>query len=243
MTNPPNLGDTPQIQREPYDRIIGLGGTCQETWNVRHSFGFSRAYPFDWWITPGNSLVAALEDDMVDRHKLENLAIIGDNTVLCRKYDILLHHDFRRDAAHKIIADLESQIEQVRNKAKFLWERMLSDCADGHVLFVRGDGGSYHELNGWRPPNTWGRDLYGVLRRKFPKLCFDLMIVSHHFGRREDGNIIYDKPDEIGEPTGDYRGWPDGWSEMFARWGLRLKDERRDTPSTSDADCLDLAKL
>jgi hypothetical protein len=105
-----------------YDYIVSLGGMCQPAWNIRNCFGTEDAYPFDWLITPGSSLLKILDDDFRDALILENLeAIQNRDTVLCRYYEVLHHHDFPRDRARKIVADLTPYLSDLRSKYRFLW--------------------------------------------------------------------------------------------------------------------------
>jgi Putative papain-like cysteine peptidase (DUF1796) len=84
-------------KREPYDRIISLGGVWEPAWNIRNCFSVEEAYPFDWLITPGNSLVKMLDEDMSKALILDNLDTSHNpTTVLCRHYEILHHHDVLR---------------------------------------------------------------------------------------------------------------------------------------------------
>lgn len=205
-----------------YDYIVSLGGMCEPAWNIRNTFRTEDAYPFDWLITPGDSLIRILKDDMRHVGRIENLQIVSDGeTVRCKHYEILHHHDFRRSPDHKIIPELESQVEGIRSKYRFLWQRFLTRCSSGQVLFVRAEG-NYSPANDWIPRGwDWDDELCAALERKFPSLDFDLLAVrGHAHGRR--GRVISDCWRPIGEPSGDWRGWPDGWSDMFRRLDVRI---------------------
>ena len=112
------------MDRKPYDRIISLGGNVvAPAWNIQNCFGAQEAYPFDWWITPGNSLLRLLEEDMGYAFVVDNLEVIRDRaTVRCRHDEVLHHHDFPRDEDYKIVLDLQPSVANVQQKYRFLWD-------------------------------------------------------------------------------------------------------------------------
>jgi hypothetical protein len=206
-----------------YDYIISLGGMCGPSWNVRNCFGVEEAYPFDWLITPGNSLIKLVKDKMSNMVLPQNLEIISDGqTVKCKHYEILHHHDFRRDAVtDKVSPDFIPQIGALQKKYMFLSDRFFSRCQEGRVLFVRMEG-SYSNVNDWRPGETWGEELVATLEQKFPRLDFNLILLDGS-ERRQEGRLIHERLNPVGEPTGDWRGWPDAWKDMFSRLDVSVR--------------------
>ena len=121
-----------------YDYVIPLGGNCETSWNIRNYFGYSHAYPFDWWITPFDSLLKILQDDFQNLLNPANIEIIRNNeTVICNYYKILHHHDFKRDDQEKVIEDIEHQVLTLRQKYDYLISRFRADASSKKVLFIR----------------------------------------------------------------------------------------------------------
>lgn len=46
-----------------YDYVVSLGANCEVAHHIERYFSIKRRNPFDWWITPFNGLVDALETD------------------------------------------------------------------------------------------------------------------------------------------------------------------------------------
>ena len=165
-------------------RVVSLGGNCMITKEMRVFFGIESANMFDWWVTPGDALVRLVESDFVGLFSPENLELVGNRkSVANLRYGILHHHDFpRNDTEDQVIGISDEHLE--RNRAKFAYlKRRWDDLGDnpGPVLFVRYD---------WRmadpllmglplePLNANAERLDAALRRKFPKLDYQILLID-----------------------------------------------------------------
>lgn len=113
------------------DLIVSLGPNCRNTWNLRNRYGFSRSYPFDWWITPASSMLKMLDPTFQFHVEMDDLIItrseVGkQNSVYNKKLCMLHHHDFSRNDGN-VVSINQQQIDNVNSKYKFLFERFHQD--------------------------------------------------------------------------------------------------------------------
>ncbi len=115
------------------DLIFSLGPNCRNTWNLRNYFGDSRAYPFDWWITPARSMLKMIDPNFrfhIDREDLYLTPTNEHNTVYNYKLNILHHHDFQRQYGQYpgVIFSIScEEIENINAKYSFLFARLHDD--------------------------------------------------------------------------------------------------------------------
>ena len=93
-----------------YDEIVSLGNHCRVAYNLRRTFGIARAYPFDWWITPVQALIAFLEDPSLDKlYDPGQLApVMREEKIFAIDnihYGIQLQHEFPRWKNGSVVAD------------------------------------------------------------------------------------------------------------------------------------------
>lgn len=163
------------------DPVISIGTNCEISYNIRHTFQFERAYPFDWWITP----VQSVADILRDRFRLEiddkNLVhVTAPESVLNRKYGILHHHDFPRDGQDRILDGWAAHIPALAEKYHILGERFFADIerAERALLIVNGDG-SHRAYAAARPVDeTVYLEISDTLRDLFPRTRVSLAIFN-----------------------------------------------------------------
>ena len=218
-----NMGKTIVV-----DRVVSLGANCEAVCNIRSYYRSERAFPFDWWITPYNALIALLKsrfEGLLDPH---NLVVTDDmRSVRCNRFNILHHHDFLRDKDGKIVIDIEPQIQSLREKYKFLIDRFYQECQTGRTLFVRNRTGFDPNLIPDSDDIFEERilNLHELLATIFPKATIYLM--STNVGKRgssEKKDIIWDEITNYHDAN-DYRISPRGWTELFDRQGFKLEAE------------------
>lgn len=208
------------------DRVVSLGSNCEVTAALRDYFNVDRAYPFDWWITPLKSVKKILRDDFKSLLNSEFLEVSKDkNTVHCKHYNILHHHDFTRGEGYQIIPDIESQIPNLKAKFEYLADRFFKDCATGKNLFIRNRVGydSYLDQDGGDIQEDY-EDLYRLICEIFP-LADNYLLVTNvgHAGVSQNGKIFFDDITNHGE-CDDFRVSPKGWRELFERQKFVLRN-------------------
>ncbi|RAS23412.1 DUF1796 family putative cysteine peptidase [Paraburkholderia bryophila] len=206
------------------DRVVSLGSNCELTANLRRYFKADRTYPFDWWITPLDSITQLLETEFDGLFNPENLQVSTDGqTVICRKFNLLHHHDFSRDEQGKVIPALAEQLPGLREKFLSLKNRFMSDCATGRVLFVRNRSVFDSNLVAQEPDSDESfRSLFKLLCKLFPQADITLLVTNvGKKGALDDGRILFDEMTNYGDAD-DYTVSPKGWDELFARQRIRI---------------------
>ncbi len=207
------------------DRVVSLGSNCEVTDSIRDYYGIDRAYPFDWWITPLDSVVRLLEarfDGLLDPGQVSRTE--DGHTVVCRRFNIMHHHDFARSPDAKVAPNLGDQFPHAQQKFRHLTQRFLRDCAAGRTLFLRNRATSDPHLPaiGDESSDAALLKLWRTLRATFPEA--DMTLLATNLGRKgslEAGQIILDEITDHGDGR-NHRVSPRGWNELFDRQGFRL---------------------
>lgn len=163
------------------DLVISLGTNCEVSFNIRNTFGTERAYPFDWWITPLQSVAAIVRDRFALDVAAHNLVHAGTPaSIMNRKYGLLHHHDFGHVSADARDESWMSLIPAVADKYRALGERFFADVASARdVLFVVNSDG-HHAA--YTPPRLLDETVYveiiQTLRTLFPRTHSRLAIFN-----------------------------------------------------------------
>ena len=186
LANPPELY-----------RIIPLGSDCFVTHQLRARNLRFEALPFDWNVTPIQSVISLLESNFVVFLSFKNLVFLpscrklffkedGLDTeltneivtpVVCRKHRMLFPYDF--SAAGKVVYE---EVAQKYNRRISRFRELCNSCLS--ILFVGHNG----QLNEWqqkqfhycfdtRWQNHFGgwRQIFGAtITAQYPKLQFGL---------------------------------------------------------------------
>ncbi len=163
------------------DLVISLGTNCEAAFNIRNTFETERAYPFDWWITPIQSVPAILRDRFQLEVAAHNLVHPGTPTsILNRKYGLLHHHDFGHLSADVGDESWKALIPAVADKYRALGERFFFDVARARdVLFVVNSDGHHAAYTPPRPlDETVYLDILEAVRTLFPRTRSRLAIFN-----------------------------------------------------------------
>jgi hypothetical protein len=229
------------------DLIFSLGPNCRNTWNLRAHFGFDRAYPFDWWITPAKSMLRLLDRSKPFAATREDLVIAKDggmDTVYNRRLNLLHHHDFDRDGP-RVRPLTDEGIEKLNGKYRMLFDRLWTDVAAAQrpLAVLNGifggwatqtpDGGSNAALNGTVEPQALIDGIRDRLGAKVEVLIIDIgaprdrQLQGGRLLRRPDRNIRHGLPrgQAYAEPIHVFR---DAYAEMgLTPEALRQAEEAR----------------
>ncbi len=124
--------------------IVSLGYRCRTTHRLKQHFGFDRAFPFDWWVTPLKGATSFLEDWDVDA--LYDPDVLherydGDHLVYLKheRYGIKLRHEFPNRAGAKSVTPAWREcLDDARARTRHLMDRFERLNQIGRrVLFVR----------------------------------------------------------------------------------------------------------
>ncbi len=188
-----------EIKKDTITHVVSLGADCTISYNIRRYFNVSEAYPFDWWVTPLNSLKFFLQDpDIESLFDVNKLTLINDrDSIINPDVGIKYHHDFSRDSNNLIADNYVLEVQNVISKYKFLTTRFFElNNPKNKIIFFRTGGG--YDINS-------ENDLIGLLNSRFEKPFFSLVYVE--------------QPDF---KDYDWRGDPLEWDKIFKNLNFNL---------------------
>jgi hypothetical protein len=205
-----------------YAEIVALGFDCRVSYNLRRTFGFARAFPFDWWVTPLPALARFLGDP--DAKRLYDPDLLQEawreNDIFAIRnahYDIELHHEFPRDRDSMVVADWRDHIDQPRRRTEYLLDRFLSlGSTPGPVLFVRSF--KLAERHGLaRRVNALVGECMAALTALFPALNYELLLVNppEAVNQPRVFSLRIDDPNRK-----DWKGTPELWTAGLLEAGI-----------------------
>lgn len=128
-----------------FDAIISAGPRCSTAWHLRRVFELEKAYPFDWWVTPLQSLIRLLLEGQSFEFDPDDLVVLDTThgeTVLNQRWLLQHHHDFRRDPDERIDrSDLNPEsLAALNQKYQFLFNRFRQQIGEARSpLLVIGE--------------------------------------------------------------------------------------------------------
>lgn len=124
------IGSISSLIRKDYDFIAGCGPNCRTAFHVRRIFGITNGNPFDWSITPLESVGRIIENWEQFSIEAEDIELDTKfRTVVNNKWALLHHHDFPRDEHHQVIVDgLRNRhvLGNLNQKYRFLLNRFMT---------------------------------------------------------------------------------------------------------------------
>jgi hypothetical protein len=223
-----------------YDAVLSLGDCCAPAANIRRRFGVTTASPFDWWVTPFNATMKLLREGFANVLLLDNLEITPaaegyQESVQCKYYGMLHHHDFERSADQLIIKNIAVQQATVLQKTRFIIDRFHTALANKSVLFIRngldGDLSDLWYLDAERLPvaatvdQQIGRatDLHGALTSYLSPRHLDIVVLSDvprgQTLSLDNGMVLFE---QLGELTGKPNFFEEDYDLLFDRLNFGL---------------------
>ncbi|WP_170985165.1 DUF1796 family putative cysteine peptidase [Roseomonas sp. AR75] len=221
-----------------HDLVFSLGPNCKTAWNTRAHFSVTRAYPFDWWITPARSMLRMIEPGFAFAVAAEDLVLTppkenGENSVYNRKLNILHHHDFPREKQLVTRIDAE-RIAEINRKYTQRFARLRADVDAAHAPLAllggvsagwrtdpTGTGEWNAALNGRIPPGELVAEVRARLGRK---LRVVVVAVGEPSVESFEGGALIRRPDRgLREPKGAVPSYAEPvhlFREAFAALGL-----------------------
>ena len=162
-----------------FECIVSLGGLCQVAYQIEKQFGFRVAGPFDWLVTPLDSVGKILDDDGC-KFGLAIRVEFDGQTAVCAHYGVAYQHDYLRDDERKVIIDA-SAMEMSRSKMLHKYSRFIDLMSlRPRTLFARLGGHhsppypSPYMVDDKELTESDLNDLWFVIASKFPGLDFEL---------------------------------------------------------------------
>lgn len=158
--------------------FVSLGYNCDVAYLLRYTGLRNKAYPFDWCITPNNSVLALLKNHFEDFLDIENLSysephnatffegegkqiVESDKVVVsacCSQHDMVFPHDFPNSNEETYLGVAKKYQKRI---SRFL--SLLS--SDNTVVFVV----NYDDSS---DNDEFSNELYSLLQLKSPNLNF-----------------------------------------------------------------------
>ena len=205
-----------------YDHIVGLGYDCRIAYNLRRTFGFERAFPFDWWVTPLPALAAFLREPSIehlyDPRRLQPFMAKGGIFAIRNvHYGIELHHEFPRGEDGLVTPDWADHIAPAKARTQFLWRRLLALPSGSRALFVRGCGAIERKTLATKEYDRLVGDVRMGLEAILPGADLELLLINSPVRVDAPGVLSLEIDDQNKD---DWRGTPDVWTRALRGAGL-----------------------
>jgi hypothetical protein len=211
---------------QAFDHIVALGYNCRLAYNLRRTFGFETAHPFDWWVTPLQALAAFLRDPSLDR--LYDPALLepvikngGAYAIHNVHYGIQMDHEFPRGRDNMVVDDWRDHIAAPRARTEHLLRRFLELPAGSRVLFVRATKKMEARMLGpaFRPLME---EVIQALEQLFPDVNRSILLIDPPVGIKREGVATL----RINDRERDWKGTPELWTEALIGLGLTCSGAR-----------------
>ena len=172
--------------------IISLGTNCQVAWYSRELGLRDFAYPFDWCISPFDTVYSLINNNFENFFLKEHLIQDTDHSVKDTLYNMRFLHDFPAqhggstgDANNThywgvLSADYMEAYETIKQKYQRRIERFYRTISSGKkVYFVRI----------FDTTKQQAIDLSNLIQLKFPDLDYKLVVISQYEDFKEQWNI------------------------------------------------------
>ncbi len=211
--------------------IISIGKACRVTYQLRRHFNFGLSFPFDWWVSRPEGIIAALSPgfDPYSPDFIEERVVSGviKGITSCNGA-ISFHHEFGRDSSNPskpIIPDWRDQISKNREVFMRRRQRMLDlNTTNEHILFVRH---AFKDEAGFDP-------VFAKLESTFDRADFSVLLLNQTLPVKKNDRIfqatIIDSPAHMRQAA--WKGIDGEWDTLFASTGFRL--ENKDLPPFRD---------
>ena len=205
-----------------YDHIVSLGYDCRVAYNLRRTFGFERAFPFDWWVTPLPALARFLREPSIERlydprHLQPFMAKGGIFAIRNVRYDIELHHEFPRAESGLVKPDWPKHIAPAKARTHFLWRRLLTLPTRSRLLFVRACGAAERKTLAADEHRRLAQEVRASLEAILPGADLELLLINGPARTGAKGILNL----KIDDPAKDqWRGTPELWTQALRGAGL-----------------------
>jgi hypothetical protein len=219
---------------DEFELIISLGGLCQVAYQIEQRFGFRISSPFDWIVTPLESVAKILSDDGL-RFGSAIHVDDGGRLAVCSNYGVAYHHDHAKDENYIVHVSAESMIAS-RSKMIHKYKKLAALLEQNQrTLFVR--LGGHHDCARPEPyradPRPTTTDdlnaLCGALSARFPNLPFQLAFVTfrgvtplHILQERLDPRVrLFEIKDY---DTNDWAGYTSALAPIFDEFSFMKRE-------------------
>jgi hypothetical protein len=185
-----------------YDAVISLGGDCQVTYQLRRLNLRPHALPFDWLITPFDSLRSLLEqhfDQFLDKCNL-TLVTTPDKYILDNRYGVRLIHDFKLN--EQFLENYSTIHDRYTRRTERFYELIF---ASHKVLFIRKN-----------ITKEQAQVLSELIHKLFPHLDYTLLALATTQEIKQPWGIAHVQNYYLSQPE------PYSWKGDDAAWSIVL---------------------
>lgn len=221
------------MPQNEFVHVVSLGAWCQVAEQVKRCFGEVTTGPFDWLVSPLESVIKILNDDA---RSLGSDAVHLDLTAISTTYGCLYHHEFPRDADSRCIIN-EQALQDTQSKLKYKWASLKRALSNNEpTLFIRFGGDArparawpYHQ-NGTAIDSDDLNALDAALAAHFPDLTYTLLYIWHEdlhpgdFTKPLSSRIRLARMDEPGHRL--WEGDTSTWQKVFSEHCIAHKPAR-----------------
>jgi hypothetical protein len=123
-----------------FEAVFSLGSNCVPAHQTRRFFKGRPSSCFDWLVTPFSAIFKIFEDD--GKQFGEDVVLCHDGqSVLCKNYGVLYHHEFNHDETGKVIIE-SNMLANARSKLLYKYNKMISIAKEHRTLFIRYGSGT-----------------------------------------------------------------------------------------------------
>ncbi len=196
--------------QQPYDALINLGGDCQLAYQMKEHGLREYALPFDWLITPFDSLYKILENRFDGFLDIDNFELVDTGTeeyIRDKKYDTRWIHGFKVE--ENFLKDYDAIAQKgIRRIERFL--RLLIESEN--PLFIRK-----------RITQEQSRALADLLIVLRGNNNFTLLALDGNETAKEDWHIDNVVNFHLRQPDPyTWKGDPEAWREIFVAMQLPI---------------------
>ncbi len=225
-----------------FDAVFSLGANCVPAAQIRRFFGRAPQSPFDWLVTPMDSVVKIFGDDGKGLCRQLSTSFNG-MAAYCESYGVHYYHEFERTAEGKVIFT-EETIRQGGSKLTYKYSKLLDISRNSRTLFIRYLSGTdipSDRLGNKTPLSPLDVSaLLMLLERKLGHTNFHLALFkSHGFEYDLIGEELFSSMPKVSVHAEQFQGGgilgeDSAWDQFFNQMGFMRHDQPLGTSSAQE---------
>ncbi len=199
-----------------YDEAVSLGTACQSAWQLEANGMRKLAYPFDWLITPFDSLVSFITCrgvNFLDKDKLAVVEVLPGNPSMLHIVDLL----YNIHSIHDFYGPDMSNYDAVKAKYDRRIKRFFNLLdSNKKILFVR-----------VQISRSEAEEIDRLFQTFYPKLRYTLVAVSEDPNAQFDWGLERVKNFYMQQIPGDWAGNHEKWETILSQFPVKPASKSR----------------
>jgi hypothetical protein len=199
-----------------YDETVSLGTACQSAWHLEANEIRKWAYPFDWLITPFESLMIFMESrgaGFLDKDQLTIVETLHGHPSMLHVVNLAYNIHFIHDFLAPDMFNYDAVKEKYDRRIKRFFDLLESNKK---VLFIR--------VQISRPE---AECLDNYLHTHYPNLDYTLVAVSEDSDARSDWGLERVRNFYMQQIPGNWMGNGEKWREILSQFPVREAKKKR----------------